>query len=184
MSRIILERFESFLLFIRCTHPGHPGLLLDEVEVALSREEIIQCIKSNLPEIDFDPDMHQHSPSFADTILRPDASSDVVVIDYHLVRLLKAPYVADSEKLAGLLFFAILLGRKLAQVLEFRCIRGGDYAKTVNHFKLHQGQPPESQVRRGRLGYSVAEYIQFAHQKICYGTCVAYASKALRGIMK
>ncbi|KAE8352719.1 hypothetical protein BDV28DRAFT_134607 [Aspergillus coremiiformis] len=140
MSRIIIQCWESFGIFIRRRDSDFPDMWLDAgVELDLSKEEIIECIKNAIPDIDFDPDIHPNSSSFAETVLRPKMMSDLVILDYNIIRLLKDSASTYSQKLAGLTFLAVLLGHELAHVLEFRSIRAGQLRSDNEPFETPPG---------------------------------------------
>ena len=94
-----------------------------DVELNLPKEEIIQSIQRVIPDIDFDPDMDSNSSSFTITSLFPELPLDLIVVDYNILRLLKNSASHHSQKIAGLVFLAVLLSHELAHVLEFRNIR-------------------------------------------------------------
>ncbi|KAL1998960.1 hypothetical protein VTN02DRAFT_5274 [Thermoascus thermophilus] len=69
--------------------------------------------------------MQWRNPSvFAETVLCPNAACAMIVLDYNLIRLLRSSTSRDSQKLAGLLFLAILIGHHLAHMLEFQSTQG------------------------------------------------------------
>ncbi|KAE8419816.1 hypothetical protein BDV36DRAFT_128091 [Aspergillus pseudocaelatus] len=140
MSRIIIQRWESFGIFVRRRHSGLPDIWLDaDVELELSRDETIGCIKNAIPDIDFDLDMHPNSSPFAETTLCPKAMSDLITLDYNIIRLLKDLTSTHNQKLAGLVFLAVLLGHELAHVLEFRSIRAGQLCSDNEPFETPPG---------------------------------------------
>ncbi|OXV12212.1 hypothetical protein Egran_00027 [Elaphomyces granulatus] len=138
ISRIILQCWETFGLFVRRESPGSSDVFLGaDAELKLPKDEVIACIKSVLPDIDFDPDMSVNASSFAETRLLPDSKTDLIVLDYNLVRLLKSTS-SHSQKLSGLLYLAVLIGHELAHTLEFRSIRKGKLVSGDKPF----GTPP------------------------------------------
>ncbi|KAB8233190.1 uncharacterized protein BDW43DRAFT_311264 [Aspergillus alliaceus] len=140
MSRIIIQRWESFGIFIRRRHSGLPDIWLGaDVEIELSKDETIGCIKNAIPDIDFDPGTHLNSSPFAETTLCPKAMSDLITLDYNIIRLLKNSTSTHSQKLAGLVFLAVLLGNGLAHVLEFRSIGAGQLHSVNEPFKTAPG---------------------------------------------
>ena len=94
-----------------------------DVELNLPKEEIIQSIQRVIPDIDFDPDMDSNSSSFTITSLFPELPLDLIDVDYNILRLLENSASHHSQKIAGLVFLAVLLSHELAHVLEFRNIR-------------------------------------------------------------
>lgn len=137
LSRIIIQCWESFTVFVRRQRPGlfPPDEFLDaDTELALSKDETIGYIKNVIPDIEFNPDRHYYYSNsaavFAETVLCPKAASDRISVDYNIVRLLRDPTCSHSRKLAGLVFLAVLLGHGLAHVLEFRSIRGGQLLRS------------------------------------------------------
>ena len=129
-SCIIIQRWESFQKFVRHHDqlPSTAGWLGsdlesdDEPKQSKEKDEVINQIKTVIPEIDFDPDMRLNSHSYAQTILLPSRSSDLIVLDYNFIRLLRNDNQQHSQKLATLFFLAVLLGHHLAHVLEFRFV--------------------------------------------------------------
>ena len=137
ISRIILQCWETFGIFVRRETAGSSDMFLGvDAELKLPKDEVIACIKSTLPDIDFDPDMANFS-AFAETRLLPDSKQDLIVLDYGLVRLLKSTS-SHSQKLSGLLYLAVLIGHELAHTLEFRSIRKGKLVSRDKPF----GTPP------------------------------------------
>ncbi|KAJ5085026.1 hypothetical protein N7532_009797 [Penicillium argentinense] len=139
-SRIITQCSQTFALFVRRRHPGSPDAWLGaDAELELSKEEITLCIQRTIPNIDFDPDMDPDSSSFATTTLFPDRPSDLIIVDYNLIRLLKNSASSNSQKMAGLVFLAVLLAHELAHVLEFRSIRAGRLRSDGQPFETPAG---------------------------------------------
>lgn len=126
ISRIILDQWDSYSVLVKRRQAGDSDTFLNEdTRVSLTKDQVIENIKGSIPNIEFDPRMDANSSDFATTILCPENLRDVVVLDYTLIRLLKHLMICDNQKLAGLLFTAILIGHELAHVLEFRNIRQG-----------------------------------------------------------
>lgn len=119
VSRIIFERWDVYKVFIRRCREGGAD------ELGLSKEEVVGRIRGALPDIDFDSGMRSNSNLFASALLCPEARTDQIILDYSLVRLLKSTTASHGQKLAGLLYLAILVGHEIAHILEFRNIRGG-----------------------------------------------------------
>lgn len=141
ISRIILDHWSSYSVLIKRRQPGDSETFLNEdTRVSLTSEQAIESIKESIPYIEFDPQMDASSSSdFATTILRPEHLRDVVVLDYTLIRLLKHSTVGDNQKLAALLFTAILIGHGLAHVLEFRHVRQGKLQANGEPFETPPG---------------------------------------------
>ncbi|KAE8146961.1 hypothetical protein BDV25DRAFT_43161 [Aspergillus avenaceus] len=139
ISRIINQHWECFAIFVRRRSTGHPDTWPVDVELELPKDEIVGCIKSAIPDIDFDPDMQSDSSSFAETILCPKAKSDLIILDYNIIRLLKDSTANHTQKLAGLVFLAVLLGHEIAHLLEFRRIRAGQLRSDSEPFETPPG---------------------------------------------
>ncbi|PTU20182.1 hypothetical protein P175DRAFT_0517166 [Aspergillus ochraceoroseus IBT 24754] len=119
MSRIIIKRWQSFGVFVRRRHLG------------LQADETIGRIKKAIPDIDFDPDMHPNSSPFADMNLYPKAISDLITLDYNIIRLLEDSTSTHSQKLA-------------AHVLESCSIRAGQLRSDDEPFET----PPDLDFRQ------------------------------------
>ncbi|KNG85121.1 hypothetical protein ANOM_007091 [Aspergillus nomiae NRRL 13137] len=140
ISRIIIQRWESSSIFVQRRHPDLPGVRLDAAEeLEVSKDEILRCIKNAIPDIDFGPAIHPISSPFAETTLRPNTMSDLITFDYNIIRLLKDSTSTHSQKLAGLVFLAVLLGHGLAHVLEFRSSRAGQLRSNNEPFETPPG---------------------------------------------
>ncbi|EGC47131.1 conserved hypothetical protein [Histoplasma capsulatum var. duboisii H88] len=154
-SRIIIQRWESFRIFVRRQHRNPTeGWLDSDGELELSKDEVISWVKNVIPNIDFDPEMEPNSRPFAETSLRPDAASDLIVLDYNLIRLLRNPGHRDSQKLVGLFFLAVLLCHELAHILEFRCIHGGKLRPDGEPFET----PPGITCREAGTGWETRAF--------------------------
>ncbi|GAB1194725.1 hypothetical protein APSETT444_003974 [Aspergillus pseudonomiae] len=97
-----------------------------------------------IPDIDFDPAIHPNSSPFAETTLRLNTMSDLITLDYNIIRLLKDSTSTHSQKLAGLVFLVVLLGHGLAHVLEFRSSRAGQLRSNNEPFET----PPSLACRK------------------------------------
>ncbi|KAL4784395.1 hypothetical protein BJX76DRAFT_221182 [Aspergillus varians] len=140
ISRVIMQRSSSFSIFVRRRDAGQEDVFLDsDAELEVSNQETIDNIKWHIPDVEFDPDMASNSPSFAQTILHPKSTSDLITLDYDFIRLLKAPTAHDTQRLAALFFLAILLGHEMAHVLEFRCVHAGQLRNDQEPFKTPPG---------------------------------------------
>lgn len=118
ISRIIHDQWDSYSVLVKWRQAGDSDTFLNEdTRVSLTKDQVIENIKGSIPNIEFDPRMDANSSDFATTILCPENLRDVVVLDYTLIRLLKHLMICDNQKLAGLLFTAILIGHELAHVL-------------------------------------------------------------------
>lgn len=124
-SRMILQECGLYSIFIKRSTVGSPTIYVpSESELELSEAEVIGCIRSYLPEFEFDPNMDAKSASFEETVLAPDDPHDIVTLDYNLVRFLRSD-TSDNYKVAGLFFVAISICDEIAHVLEFRSVRRG-----------------------------------------------------------
>ncbi|EER27346.1 hypothetical protein CPC735_026820 [Coccidioides posadasii C735 delta SOWgp] len=154
-SRIIIQRWESLRIFVRRQHHSPiEGWLDSGGELELSKDEVISQVKNVMPDIDFDPDMEPNSCSFAQTTLRPNVASDLIVLDYNLIRLLKDCGPRDSQKLAALFFLAVLLCHELAHVLEFQCIHEGRLRPDGKPFET----PPGITCREAGTGWETRAF--------------------------
>ncbi|PGG95882.1 hypothetical protein GX51_08089, partial [Blastomyces parvus] len=154
-SRIIIQHWASLRIFVRRQHHCPTEAWLDtNEELELSKDEVICQVKNVMPDIDFDPEMEMNSCSFAQTTLRPNVTSDLIVLDYNLIRLLKDRALRDSQKLAGLFFLAVLLCHELAHVLEFRCIHEGKLRPDGEPFET----PPGITCREAGTGWETRAF--------------------------
>ncbi|KAJ5800115.1 uncharacterized protein N7518_002183 [Penicillium psychrosexuale] len=124
ISRMILDRPSTLAIFARRRDIGAQDVFVDtDAELPLPNEEIINLVRKHIPNIELDPDMSKNSSLYGETTLRRESSSDMVTLDYSLVQLLKSQSTTQSQKMAGLLLLATVLGHEMAHILEFRCIR-------------------------------------------------------------
>ncbi|KAE8398878.1 hypothetical protein BDV37DRAFT_275735 [Aspergillus pseudonomiae] len=127
ISRIIVQHWESFGIFVRHRHPSFPDIWHEtDAKLELSKDEILRCIKNAIPDIDFDPAIHPSSSPFAETTLRPNTMSDLITLDYNIIRLLKDSTSTHSHKLA-------------AHVLKFRSSRAGPLCSNNEPFETPPG---------------------------------------------
>ncbi|KAK2809082.1 hypothetical protein FQN50_004135 [Emmonsiellopsis sp. PD_5] len=126
-SQMIIQRWKCLQIFVQRlpNDPTEDGWLDSDKELELSRQEVTNMVKSVMPEIEFHRGLEPNSDSFAQTTLRPDMPSDLIVLDYNLVRLLRDRMSRDNQRLAALFILGISLCHHLAHVLEFRYIRKG-----------------------------------------------------------
>jgi hypothetical protein len=139
LQHVLMTENEALIVDTKRESPGSSDVFLGaDAELKLPKDEVIACIKSVLPDIDFDPDMSVNASSFAETRLLPDSKTDLIVLDYNLVRLLKSTS-SHSQKLSGLLYLAVLIGHELAHTLEFRSIRKGKLVSGDKPFRTPPG---------------------------------------------
>ncbi|OJD15153.1 hypothetical protein AJ78_04578 [Emergomyces pasteurianus Ep9510] len=155
-SRMIIQRWESFQIFIkrRPNNPTTEEWLDSDNELELSQNEVISRVKSVMPQIDFHPDLETNSNTFAQTTLHPEATSDSIVLDYNLIRILRDRGSKDSQRLAALFFISVLLCHELAHVLEFRCIREGRLRPDGESFET----PPGITCREAGTGWETRAF--------------------------
>ncbi|KAK2741735.1 hypothetical protein FQN55_008235 [Onygenales sp. PD_40] len=126
-SQMITQRWKCLQIFVHRlpNDPTDDDWLDSDKELEISQHEVTSMLKSVMPEIEFSPDIEPNSGSFAQTSLRPDMPSDLIILDYNLIRLLNDKMSRDNQRLAALVILAISLCHQLAHILEFRCIRKG-----------------------------------------------------------
>lgn len=104
-SRMILYSPRAYAIFIRRRIVGSEDEWLDpESELKLPDDEVISSIKRAIPDLDFPPDLFKMA-AFAVSKFHPARKSDVISIDYDMIRLLTKNGPSDSQRVAGLFFF-------------------------------------------------------------------------------
>lgn len=136
-SRIILDEPQSFNVFI--ARRAHQGTVKEEDVIPLGPDELINIIRSHIPDLDFDPDMAQRGEEYGMTYLRPNEPRDLMTIDYDLIKSVIDMETGAKRTTAALTYIAILLCHELAHVLEFRSIRNGQFCDDGEAFETPPG---------------------------------------------
>lgn len=138
-SRMILYSPRAYAIFIRRRIVGSEDEWLDpESELKLPDDEVISSIKRAIPDLDFPPDLFKMA-AFAVSKFHPARKSDVISIDYDMIRLLTKNGPSDSQRVAGLFFLAALIAHELAYILEFRYMRQGRVQPSESPFQTPPG---------------------------------------------
>ncbi|PYI00087.1 hypothetical protein BO71DRAFT_436902 [Aspergillus ellipticus CBS 707.79] len=123
-SRLIIHRWDSYIVFIRRHQPDDNDVFITEDHREIvTKEEVMAKIQEFVPSIELDPDMYPESSGYAMTVLYPGRAHDLVVLDYNLISVLLSSKTYDSNKIAAMVVLAVLLGHEMAHILEFRGIR-------------------------------------------------------------
>lgn len=136
-SRIILDEPQSFNVFI--ARRAHQGAVEEEDVIPLGPDELINIIRSHIPDLDFDPDMAQRGEEYGMTHLLPNEPRDLMTIDYTLIKSVIDKETGAKRTTAALAYIAILLCHELAHVLEFRSIRNAQFRDDGEAFETPPG---------------------------------------------
>ena len=119
-SRILLDCWPTFRPYIR-------RKVSPDDSSALSETEVLIAIRKVIPIIEFIAGKFQKGSMMGstDTLYGPRSKTDRLLIDYAFVGVLMSPNALHSQKLAALVYIAVLICNGMAHILEYRTIFGG-----------------------------------------------------------